>query len=119
MADGNTDGLGGPGATGNPDETRKKEVERAVLELFDANADGFLSVWEWEEGLKAGKRLPDFGVSFASGVLLYGEWCGLTCGCCGGFSMGRDIMATMSTSMRYTIMNGMLPRLPVARPIFA
>ena len=62
MADGSTDGLGGSGASGNPDEARKREVEARVLELFDTNRDGVISVDEFEGAWKAGKRLPDFGV---------------------------------------------------------
>ena len=63
LAAGSTDGMGHSGATGNPSEEDKKKVEKDILRLFDKDGDGEIDLKEWQESIKAGKRLPDFGVS--------------------------------------------------------
>lgn len=63
MADGSTDGMGGSGASGDPNETRKQEVVKDVLARFDTNGDGVVQRQEFVEAWGRGERLKDFGVS--------------------------------------------------------
>lgn len=43
-------------------ESKRQEVVRGVLDLFDQNGDGIVSRDEWVVGWGRGGRLPDFGV---------------------------------------------------------
>lgn len=45
-------------------ESKRQEVVRGVLDLFDQNGDGIVSRDEWVVGWGRGGRLPDFGVCF-------------------------------------------------------
>lgn len=51
-------------------EEKKAEVVRKVLEVFDKDGDGDVSLHEWMDGWAGGKRLLDFGVGFAGGLFL-------------------------------------------------
>lgn len=44
-------------------EQKRQEVVHQVLEMYDFNRDGFISMLEWMTGIGSGKRLPDMGVS--------------------------------------------------------
>ena len=61
MAPGSTDGVGGPGATGNVDENRRNEIVQTTLADFDTNGDGVIQKEEWVEGSRQGRRLRDWG----------------------------------------------------------
>ena len=65
LAPGSTNGVGGPGAEGNPNEEKKQEVESKVLNDFDIDGDGKVSRQEWGTAWGNGKRLKDFGVSIS------------------------------------------------------
>ncbi len=56
-----TYGLEDVDTAGHISEGQKRDVVRKVLELFDTDRSGAISVQEWEEGERAGKRLPHFG----------------------------------------------------------
>jgi hypothetical protein len=45
-------------------EQKKQEVVSQVLEMYDFNRDGFVTMLEWMTGIGSGKRLPDMGVCF-------------------------------------------------------
>lgn len=42
-------------------DERRKELMDGVMTIFDANRDGLISKEEYEEGVRQGKALPDFG----------------------------------------------------------
>jgi len=78
-------------------EQKRQEVVSQVLELYDFNRDGFVTMLEWMTGIGSGKRLPDMGVSLVeiSGacrrlILLI-------------FRLDLDIMEMTSTSMSFII----------------
>ncbi|KAL8702247.1 MAG: hypothetical protein Q9201_004509 [Fulgogasparrea decipioides] len=44
------------------DESKKAEVVRKTLEVFDRDVDGVIEKEEWMNGWRGGKRLEDFGL---------------------------------------------------------
>lgn len=54
-------GLMDPSASSVPD-SKREEVARRVLELFDGDQDGAVSMGEFLSGSAAGVQLPDFGL---------------------------------------------------------
>ena len=90
LHDFNSDGVWDPSEIkrtyGLEDETAKdvgaekrEEVVRRVLEVWDADGDGFVDRDEWTAGVGKGLELEDFGVSFAGRACGW-EW-GWVWGC--------------------------------------
>lgn len=89
-------------------ESKRQEVVRGVLDLFDQNGDGIVSREEWVVGWGRGGRLPDFGVCLFT---RRGEGrsnstdVDLDSG-----SLGQGIMVMMSTSTKFTILKSFMMR---------
>lgn len=93
-------------------ESKRQEVVRRVLDLFDQNADGIVSRDEWVVGWGRGRRLPDFGVCLFTrrrkGRLTSTD-VDLDPG-----SLGQGVMVMMSTSMKFTISKSFMTRVRFA-----
>ena len=91
-------------------ESKRQEVVRGVLELFDQNGDGIVSRDEWVVGWGRGARLPDFGVCLFT---RRGEGRSTSTDLDSG-SLGQGIMVTMSTSMKFTTSKSFMTRVRFA-----
>ena len=74
-------------------DERRRELIDGVMTMFDTNRDGLISKEEYEEGVRQGKALPDFGAGAPARTQdaqtrLANAY----------NSLGLDIMATMSGS---------------------
>lgn len=105
-----TYGLDDPSSRDVP-ESKRQEVVRGVLDLFDQNGDGVVSRDEWVVGWGRGGRLPDFGVCLFDDVNPRKEVrlnftdVDLNLG-----SLDQGIMVMMSTSMKFTILKSFTMR---------
>lgn len=93
-------------------ESKRQEVVRGVLELFDQNGDGIVSRDEWVMGWGRGARLPDFGVCL---FIRKGEGRSTSTDVdLDSGSLGQGIMVTMSTSMKFTTSKSFMTRVRFA-----